>query len=156
MNKLFGPKKFFFIIISVLLTCGILLFNKIIDRRLILLIVLVTIIIFLQKCVICSWVYPAEKSIFIWNVFLKKRKFEWKELTKITFLAQAFHRTGISFEVSTRYFLYSNKIEVDTIDTIFWGQAEKDEFNILIFDKAEEYGFSVEKLDAEIWKYGAF
>ncbi len=156
-GKLFGPKSPFIILIIILIGCGFLLYKNIVERELILLVAYVTIIIFLISLPNFNWVYVTHKEILIFNSLFSKTKYKWYEFDKITFSTQAFLVYGAeggvipSFDVATRYCFYLHGILVNSIRTSCWTQRQKDEFNILIFDKADEYGFSVKKLDAEIY-----
>lgn len=153
-GKLFGPKRFFIIVLIVLIGCGILLFKNIGDRGLILVVAYVTILIFLMSSVKLSFVYVSDKGIVIFNSLFSRTKYKWQEFDTITFSTRAWAPKALvhrSLDVACWYRFYSHEILVNGINTFSWTQSEKDEFNILIFDKAEEFGLSVKKTDVEIY-----
>ncbi len=153
-GKLFGPKRFIIIVLIILIGCCILLFKNIGERGWVVLVVYVTIIIFLISFVKLSFVYVSDKDISIFNCLFSRRKYKWQEFNMITFSTQGWAPKALvhsSLDVTCWYYFYSHEILVNSINTFSWTQAEKDEFNILIYDQAEEHSISVKKADVEIY-----
>jgi hypothetical protein len=136
-----------------------LLFKNIGERGWVVLVVYVTIIIFLMSSIKLNLAYVSDEGIVIFNSLFSRIKYKWQEFDTITFSTQARVSSVRAFkglvhsslDVACWYRFYSHEILVNSINTFSWTQTEKDEFNILIFDKADECGFSVKKTDVEIY-----
>ncbi len=111
MNKLFGPKLFFIITISILIGCGILLFTRMVGRELILVVIFATIIVFFSLGVGLSWVYVTEKNIVIFKNLFMRTEYKWEKFDEITYSTQGSSGgDGKSFYAATSYRFFSNKI----------------------------------------------